>query len=191
VAAGEPCRALRAGEQDPRDARAQGAGSAEIVASRKALDVKAARLAAGDLLSRRAWSQAELTARLRRRGAPPDVASDVVADLVARGYVDDAGYARHWVTTRAARGYGATRLRAELRARGVAPSVIDAAIGSLEAGASLERAREAARRRLPALQRGRPERLPSRLRDYLLRRGFSGSVVVRVVRELTGAGPET
>jgi len=39
---------------------------------------------------------------------------------------------------------------------------------------------------LPALRRGRPDRLVSRLRDYLLRRGFSTSVVVRVVRETTG-----
>jgi regulatory protein len=110
---------------------------------------------------------------------------------VSRGYVDDASYARHWVTTRASRGYGAARLRAELRARGVAASVIDAALGSLDREASLDRARETARRRLPALSRGRPERLPSRLRDYLLRRGFSGPIVMRVVREMTGADPES
>jgi regulatory protein len=114
------------------------------------------------------------------------VASEVVADLVARGYLDDAGYARHWVTTRAPRGYGAARLRAELRARGVAPSLIDAALGDVDAVASLGRARELARRRLPVLRRGRPERLASRLRDYLLRRGFSAAVVMRVVRESTG-----
>ena len=146
---------------------------------------------AGDLLSRRAWSRAELTARLRRRGAPPEVADEVVADLVARGYLDDAGYARHWVTTRAPRGYGAARLRSELRARGVAASIIDAALGGLDADTSLGRARDLARRRLPALRRGRPERLASRLRDYLLRRGFGGSIVMRVVRESTGvAAPE-
>jgi SOS response regulatory protein OraA/RecX len=55
---------------------------------------------AGDLLSRRAWTRAELIARLRRRGAPPDVATEVVTDLAARGYVDDAAYARHWVSSR-------------------------------------------------------------------------------------------
>jgi regulatory protein len=145
---------------------------------------------AGDLLSRRAWSRAELTARLRRRGAPPDVATEVVTDLTARGYVDDAGYARHWVTTRAPRGYGAARLRAELRARGVAAPVIEAALGGLDTDAPLGRARDVARRRLPALRRGRPERLASRLHDYLLRRGFSGSVVMRVVREVTGGDPD-
>ena len=141
---------------------------------------------AGDLLSRRAWTRADLAARLRRRGAPAEVATEVVDDLVARGYVDDAAFARHWVTTRAARGYGAARLRLELRARGIAAPVIAAALGALDGDDALARARDVARRRVPALRRGRPDRLASRLRDYLLRRGFSTSVVVRVVRESTG-----
>src|SRR5512134_2801905 len=86
---------------------------------RRVLDAKAARLAAGDLLSRRAWTMAELTRRLVRRGAPPDVAAAVVEDMAGRGYVDDAAFARHFVETRATRGYGAARLAADLRARGV------------------------------------------------------------------------
>jgi len=118
------------------------------------------------------------------------VATEVVDDLVARGYVDDAAFARHWVTARAARGYGAARLRLELRARGIAAPVIAAALGALDGDDVLVRAREAARRRLRALRRGRPERAASRLRDYLLRRGFSASVVVRVLRETTGVTPE-
>jgi regulatory protein len=145
---------------------------------------------AGDLLSRRAWTRADLAARLRRRGAPAEVATEVVDDLVGRGYVDDAAFARQWVATRAARGYGAGRLRLELRARGVAPPLIAAALGALGGDAALARAREVARRRLPALRRGRPDRVASRLRDYLQRRGFAMGVVVRVVREATGATAE-
>jgi regulatory protein len=112
----------------------------------------------------------------------------VVADLVARGYVDDAAFARRWVETRAARGYGAARLRAELSARGVAPEVIDHALGALETDRTLDRARELARRRLPGLRR-RPDRAPTRLRDFLLRRGYAPSVTARVVRELLGDRP--
>ena len=138
------------------------------------------------MLSRRAWTRADLAARLRRRGAPADVAAEVVSDLVTRGYVDDAAFAHQWVTTRAARGYGAARLRMELRGRGVAPAVIAAALSTLGGDDVLGRARETARRRLPALRRGRTDRIAPRLRDYLLRRGFSTGVVVRVVRETTG-----
>ena len=154
------------------------------------MDAKAARLVAADLLSRHGWTRAELTARLRRRGAPPDVAEEVVEGLVARGHVDDAAYARQWVESRSARGYGPARLRAELRARGVATELIAAALGAVEPDDSLEAARAVARRRLPALQRASRERAAARLRDYLLRRGYSAGVVARVVGECTGLRPE-
>jgi len=127
---------------------------------------------------------------LRRRGAPAEVAAEVTDDLVARGYVDDASFARQWVTSRAGRGYGAARLRVELRARGVAAAVIAAALSTLGGDDVIARARETARRRLPALRRGRADRVAPRLRDYLLRRGFSTSVVVRIVRETTGVAED-
>jgi regulatory protein len=111
----------------------------------------------------------------------------VLADLVARGYLDDAEFAGHWVATRAARGYGPARLRAELRARGIATPLIDAALARDDADA-LERARAVARRRLPALRSADPARAASRLRDHLLRRGHAASIVARVVRECLGVG---
>jgi regulatory protein len=156
------------------------------------LDVPQARAAAADLLSRRAWTRAELARRLVRRGAPPEVAATVVADLAGRGYLDDAAFARHWVEARAGRGYGPARLRAELRARGVEPALIEAALARLPAADPLEQARSLARRRLAALGRGRPDRLAPRLRDLLLRRGFPPDTVERVVRETVGeaGGPE-
>jgi regulatory protein len=140
-------------------------------------------LAAGDLLARRAWTRADLTARLRRRGAPLDIATAVADDLVGRGHLDDASFARHWVATRAPRGYGAARLRAELRARGVAAPLIDQALATLDRGDQIEEARRLARRRLPLLNRTAPDKAAGRLRDYLLRRGFPAGVVVQVVRE--------
>src|SRR5688500_12706348 len=104
--------------------RARADGAPRLPRQRPVLDAKAARLVAGDLLSRRAWTQAELTRRLIRRGAPAEVAAEVVADLAARRYVDDAAFARHFVETRAARGYGAARLAADLHARGVPSSLV-------------------------------------------------------------------
>jgi regulatory protein len=112
----------------------------------------------------------------------------VVADLTARGHLDDAAFARQWVATRSARGYGPTLLRAELRARGVATPLIDAALAARGAAAErdLEEARAVARRRLPALQRAGGERAAVRLRDHLRRRGYGAAVVARVVRETLG-----
>jgi regulatory protein len=108
----------------------------------------------------------------------------VVSDLAARGYVDDAAFARHWVTTRAPRGYGAARLRAELRARGVASPLIEAALAVVGRADQLDEARRLAGRRLSALTRVAPDKAAARLRDHLLRRGFPGGVVAQVVREV-------
>jgi regulatory protein len=139
-----------------------------------------------DLLSRRPWTCVEMQRRLVRRGATAEVAAAAIADLVGRGYLDDAAFARRWVETRAGRGYGRARLRAELTLRGVARPLIDAALAELDPEASLERARAVARRRLPALRALPAPRAAARLRDHLLRRGHPAGVVARVVREVTG-----
>src|SRR4029453_12523928 len=59
----------------------------EIVTSprgpRRALDARTARLAAADLLSRHAWTTRDLATRLRRRGAPADVAGAAGAPVGA------------------------------------------------------------------------------------------------------------
>lgn len=156
------------------------------------LDAKAARVAAFDLLARKAWSRRDLVTRLRRRGAPPEVARAVVSELEAQGYVNDAAFAEWWAQARArGRRVGSVRLGQELRARGIARDLAAAAVASaFEEVAEGSRALEAARRRLPALRRGRPERLPARLRDYLLRRGYPTSVATAVVAELLGARAE-
>ena len=164
-----------------RDAPRNSASS--ITPPKPPLDSRRARLVAADLLSRRAWTCAELARRLQRRGAPPGVAADVVADLLSRGHLDDAAFANQWVTTRSARGYGAARLRAELRARGVDAAIIGTVLGELDAADALERARAVAARRLPGLRNADPVRAARRLRDHLLRRGYAAGIVARVVRE--------
>ena len=109
---------------------------------------------------------------------------------MARGYVDDAAFARAWAETRArGRKIGRRGSRRELAAKGVAPALIAAALDAAfgEVGERV-RAREAAARRLGALSRREcAPRAPSRLRDFLLRRGYPAMVVRDVVRELTGA----
>jgi len=94
------------------------------------------------------------------------------------------------VLSRSPRGYGAARLRAELRQRGVASALIDTALAAVDREAALEQARAVARRRLPALKRISADKAGARLRDYLLRRGYSSSVVSRVLREALGRSIE-
>src|SRR5262249_57997003 len=84
------------------------------------LDEKAEKLAAFELLAHHAWSTRELIRRLRRRGAPADVAGTVVAELQSRGYLDDEAFARWWAQARAeGRRIGSIRLRQELTTKGI------------------------------------------------------------------------
>ena len=165
----------------PRRARAR--------RDRPALDAKAAKLAAFDLLARKAWSTRELTRRLGRRGASPDIARAIVAELQSRGYLDDEAFARWWAQARAGgRRIGSLRLRQELAAKGIQRELAVAAIeAAFEEASELDRALEAGRRRLAALRSGAPDRVPTRLAGYLLRRGYPGPLVRRVVKRLIGA----
>ena len=155
---------------------------------RPALDARGARVAAFDLLARKAWSARDLRARLVRRGAPAELAREVVAELEGKGYVDDRAFARWWAEARArGRRVGSMRLIQELRAKGIAPALVAAAVESAFAEVpEAERALDAARRRLPALLRVRPDRAATRLRDYLLRRGYPAGAVRAAVSTVLG-----
>ena len=65
----------------------------------------------------------------------------------------------------------------------MAATLVDAALAALDRNSQLDEARRLVRRRLPGLTRAAPEKAASRLRDYLLRRGFAGGVVSEIVRE--------
>jgi regulatory protein len=162
-------------------------------AARPPLDARRARTVALDLLARKPWTRRDLAGRLCRRGAPPDVADAVVAELEARGYVDDRAFAAAWAESRARdRAFGRQRLRQELAGRGVARPLVEAAIArAFEETDEVTRAQGAAARRLTVLRRGAPDQVARRFHDYLRRRGYSEDVVRQVLRALRrGAVPD-
>ncbi len=156
------------------------------MARAKRLGVNQAKRAAYELLSRRARSRAELAARLLRRGAPEAVARQVVEELEVQGYVNDPAFARQWAEARATRRrLGSRRISEELRLKGIPRPLAEAVVRDAFADTpEAARALEAARRRLPALSRRNAARVPARLLDYLLRRGYPPEVARSVVRQL-------
>lgn len=97
------------------------------LASRRAL----AREKAIELLSMRQMSGAELKRKLLDKGEDEETADYCVSWLTERSLLDDNSYAaavaRHYV----AKGYGASRVRAELSRRGIPRELWDEAIGSM------------------------------------------------------------
>ena len=85
------------------------------------------------LLEFRARTVEELRRKLVQKGAPRAVADSVVARLLDQKLLDDTSFARQFARTRVL-GAGASRRRIvlELKRKGVAPSVADEAVDSLE-----------------------------------------------------------
>ena len=81
----------------------------------KSLDIEAARTVAFRFLGYSARTRAEIEQRLSRDEFPDEIVAQVVRELEADGYLDDAGFARRWVEDRADRKrYGRARLASEL-----------------------------------------------------------------------------
>lgn len=84
-------------------------------ASSKALD----RQAALELLSRRPYSKKELRDKMLRRGTDEQSADECIDWLAERGFLDDGEYAGAIARHYTAKGYGAGRVKSELRRRGI------------------------------------------------------------------------
>jgi regulatory protein len=129
-------------------------------------------------------SRAELADLLAKRHVPDDVAQRVLDRSEEVGLVDDAAFARAWVESRqASRGLARRALAQELRRRGVEDNVARGALDGVDPGAEEEAARVLVRRRLRSMRSVSPEARVRRLTAMLARKGYTGAVVFRVVRE--------
>ena len=95
--------------------------------SSKALD----RQKALELLSRRPHSRKELCDKLLRRGVSEQSAQDCVEWLSELGFLNDGEYAGAVARHYTAKGYGAGRVREELRRRGVERELADETLAGL------------------------------------------------------------
>lgn len=136
----------------------------------------------------RPQTEAELAAKLRGRAYDDDAITATLDRARAVGAVDDAAFAAAWVEDRGhRRGYGARRLRQELRRRLISDDVAEAALASLEARDELAVATDLAKGRaqqLPATLQ--PEAVARRLVGFLARRGYPEGLARRAA--LTASG---
>lgn len=160
-----------------------------------------ARESAFHLLGYRARAEAELRRRLLQKGFPEEIVEECVADLVAKGFVDDAEFAAAFVRDRVrGRPRGVRRLVQELRSHGVADetaqTMVDQVLRDSELS-ELDLARNAARAwarktlsdktgRLGTRREESGYDLRRRLYGHLARRGFTGETIRIVSDEVLG-----
>jgi regulatory protein len=115
----------------------------------------------------------------------PDTIASVIERLAELRLVDDADFARMWVEDRQRlRPRGARVLRLELRRKGIAGDVVEAALPTDDA----EEVYRLAERRAGQLDRADEQAFRRRLSGYLLRRGYAYEMVSRVVSRLWEEG---
>ena len=84
-----------------------------------------------ELLSRRSCSRRELKDKLLRRGVDEQRAEDCVEWLAERGFLDDGEYAGAVARHYSSKGYGAGRVKSELRRRGIERELADETLSEL------------------------------------------------------------
>ncbi len=129
-------------------------------------------------LSQREHSRSELERKLARFEEEAGSIARALDELEAKGFISEARVVESVIHQRAAR-MGALRLRQELQHKGVAPEAIAQALAGLH-DTELQRARAVWQRRFDTPPADAKER--ARHVRFLLARGFSGSVVSRVLR---------
>ncbi|WP_100499189.1 regulatory protein RecX [Geodermatophilus chilensis] len=126
----------------------------------------------------------QLADLLTRRGIPDDAAEAVLDRFDEVGLIDDAAFARAWVTSRqAGRGLARRALKAELRAKGVDGEVAEEAVALVDDQDEWDAARRLVQRRLPGLRRVDRITAERRLVGMLARKGYGAGLAGWVVRE--------
>jgi len=144
------------------------------------------------LLTAAPRSRQQLADAFERRDVPREVAERVLDRFVEIGLVNDAEYARMLVRSQHAdRGLARRALRSELRKRGIDDELAEAAVGDLSAEQEEDTARSLLGRRLRSMTGLDREVRVRRLSGLLARKGYSPSVIARLLREMVDDGPSS
>ena len=152
---------------------------AEPAASRRLRPEPSLKSRALRLLSMREHSRLELERKLREHETREGELAQVLDALAARGFISDERVADSVLHRRAAR-LGASRVKAELQAKGLDEAVVREAVEQLR-GTEVERAREVWRRKFgqpPADAAGRAKQM-----RFLAARGFSGDAIRKAIQD--------
>ncbi|MER6593863.1 regulatory protein RecX [Micromonospora purpureochromogenes] len=138
-------------------------------------------------LAVRPRTRAELAGALAKRGISDEVSADVLDRYDEVGIIDDAAFARAWVSSRhTGRGLARRALANELRQRGVDGDVASEALGELDEETEAETARALVDRKLRTA-RGEPDAVFRRLVGMLARKGYPPGVAIRAVKDALAA----
>ena len=138
-------------------------------------------------LATRPRTRTELAQALARRHIDDDVITEVLDRYDEVGIIDDAAFARAWVSSRhAGRGLARRVLAGELRQRGVAGDLVGEALETLDAEQEAATARTLVDRKLRTAT-GPPDAVFRRLVGMLARKGYPAGLAISAVKDALAA----
>lgn len=143
---------------------------------------KRARLRAMHLLERGDRTEAELRRKLEQSEYPEMVIEKAIAYVKSYRYLDDRRYAANYVEF-GKKGKGKARLRMELIQKGIDRTLIEETLDGADFCNEKEQIRELAEKK----RRGNGslnEKEKQRIYGYLMRKGFSSSDILSVLKEM-------
>ena len=144
-----------------------------------------ARAIAWQALNRRDRTELELRSILAQKRVAPEEAGVIVGELIEGGFVDDASFAQRFADDRRRLdAWGAERIERRLRALGVAPEHVTAALSGQDREAELEAAVALLRRRCAAVPATPRER--DRALGMLIRKGYGLDLAHDALRRFAG-----
>jgi regulatory protein len=139
------------------------------------------------LLKFRPRSEKEIRDRLGRKGFSADIIERTVRFLTEKKFLNDRLFTEAWIDYRIHKPFGLRRVKQELRGKGIDARLIDECIARIQKNYSEEETVEtAARERIGKLRGIEKTKAKNRVYAYLLRRGFTPSVVLEVVNRIMG-----
>lgn len=136
-------------------------------------------------ISYRPRSFFEAEKHLVQKGYEQQLVEQVLKSMKQMGYLNDFEYAKNWVAERrSGKKLGISRLKQELKQKGIDSVIIDEVIGEEDVDGERQLVTEVAIRRYSRLRNENWQKVERRLGSYLLRRGFSSRLVRQTLEQL-------
>ena len=142
---------------------------------------KRATLRAMHILERTDKTEAQLRRKLEESEYPKEAVESAIAYVTSYGYLDDRRYAEHYIEWKK-QGKGNARLKMELVQKGISREIIEEVLELTDFGETREMIRQIIlKKRKTDIPMNEKEK--QRLYGFLMRKGFSSSDILAVMRE--------
>lgn len=142
---------------------------------------KRATLRAMHILERTDKTEAQLRRKLEESEYPKEAVESAITYVTSYGYLDDRRYAEHYIEWKK-QGKGKARLKMELVQKGISREIIEEVLESTDFGETREMIRQIIlKKRKTDIPMNEKEK--QRLYGFLMRKGFSSSDILAVMRE--------